>query len=97
MMFKKREVESALERKGFERRENDHSFFIYHTNSGQKTSVWTKTSHGSGGGDLDDSLISSMAKQCRINAQYFKDLIECPLSRQKYEEMLVNEGHIRPR
>lgn len=95
MTFKKREVESALESKGFERRENDHSFFIYHTISGQKTTVRTKTSHGSGGRDIDDSLIGSMAKQCRVNAQKFKDLIECPLSREEYEDMLVNEEHIR--
>ena len=95
MIFKKREVERVLESKGFERRENDHSFFIYHTKSGRKTSVRTKTSHGRGSRDIGDPLIKNMAEQCKLNMQKFKDLVECPLSREEYEDMLVNEKHIR--
>lgn len=95
MTFKKRDVEQALESKGFERRENDHSFFIYHTKGGRKTSVRTKTSHGRGGRDIGDPLIKNMAEQCKLNMQKFKDLVECPLSREEYEDMLVNEEHIR--
>ena len=39
-----REVENALERKGFRRSDNDHRKFVYHSTDGKKTSVFTKTS-----------------------------------------------------
>lgn len=44
----RREVENSLERKGFKKSNKDHKRYIYHNVSGKKTSVHTKTSHGSG-------------------------------------------------
>lgn len=55
----------------------------------------TKTSHGRGGKDIGGPLIKSMAEQCKLDMQKFKDLVECPLSREEYEDILVNEEHIR--
>ncbi|MDD4403139.1 MAG: hypothetical protein PHI24_15155 [Desulfitobacteriaceae bacterium] len=55
MVPRKREhVQKALQRKGFRRSDNDHAKFTYFTLTGDKTSVWTKTSYGSSHKDLID-------------------------------------------
>ena len=94
MTFKRREVERALEKKGFEKSKGKrkHSIFIYYTKGGKKTKVRTVTSHGSGGTDIGDSLRGRMAKQCRIAKSDFDLLIQCPLSRESYEGMLSDSG-----
>jgi hypothetical protein len=48
MPLERRIVEAAFLKKGFVRSSGDHNFFTYHTINGKKTSVWTKTSRGSG-------------------------------------------------
>ena len=93
-MLKRRDVEASLERKGFSRKEGDHAFFIYYTEAGSKTSVRTKTSHGTGKKDLGEALISLMAKQCKLTKADFHQLIECPLSRKRYEEKLRENGDL---
>ena len=92
--YKRAAVESALKAKGFRRREGDHSYFIYYTEEGKKTSVQTKTSHGRGGADIPDNLISRMAKQCKLRTSEFRALVDCPLSQAEYEELLTRNGEI---
>ena len=55
-----------------------------------KTKVLTKTSHSHR--QIADGILSQMAKQCGLTNKLFGDLIECPLSRDDYEEMLVQAG-----
>jgi len=84
---KQRDVEAGLRKKGFEQRTNDHQFFVYYRASDQKkTSIRTKTSHG--GSDLGPVLLGLMAKQCGLSKEQFLDLVDCPLSREAYEEIL---------
>ena len=92
--YKRAAVESALEAKGFRRRESDHSYFVYYTQEGRKTPVRTKTSHGRGSADIPDSLIGRMARQCRLRTAQFRDLVDCPLSQAEYEELLTTNGEI---
>ena len=92
MPLKRGEVEAALERKGFERREGDHSQFRYHTESGQLTRVRTMTSHGRRSADIGDSVVSLMARQCRLSVRQFRRLVDCSLSRGAYEGELVAAG-----
>lgn len=81
---KRRDVEAGLLRKGFQKEDGDHNYFIYHRMSdGKPTGVFTKTSHS--GKDLDDFLLGQMAKQCRVNKRQFLALVECPLTREEYE------------
>lgn len=96
MPLKRSEIENALEFKGFRRAESDHAFFIYYSQSGKKSPVRTKTSHGTGYKDISDNLVSQMAKQCRLTNKDFKDLVACPLSRQAYEDKLVAQGLVDP-
>ena len=92
MTFTRRQVERALQRKGFRIRENDHRFFIYHTLDEKKTEVRTKTSHGKLGADIADPMIGRMAKQCRLTKKEFENLIECPLSQEEYQNILVKNN-----
>ncbi len=96
MPLKRREVEAALETKGFKRTKGDHAFFIYYTASGKKSPVRTKTSHGSSHFDISDILVSTMARQCKLSARNFRDLVACPLTREGYEEILLAQELVDP-
>ena len=87
MPFTNRVVEQALKKKGFREQSGDHKYYCYWTIDGNKTLILTKTSHG-GKQDIGDQLLHEMAKQCKINNLQFQDLVRCPLSREKYEEIL---------
>jgi predicted RNA binding protein YcfA (HicA-like mRNA interferase family) len=88
---KTRDIEAALKKKGFQREEGDHSFFTYRRASdSKKTSVFTKTSHGTA--EVDSFLLGKMAKQCRLSQGDFSDLVECPLDRAAYEAKLREKG-----
>ena len=91
---KRRRVESALCKKGFRQSNASHRRFVFHTSSGKKTSVWTHMSHGSCHRDLSELLLRKMAGQCRLSYQQFTRLIECPMSREEYECLLVQSGHV---
>lgn len=89
MSREKRTVESSLQQKGFVLQKRDHNFFVYWTVSGLKSNIFTKTSHTKKPRDISDGLLSQMARQCRISKPEFLDLIDCPLSREDYEALLV--------
>ena len=95
MPLERRDVEAALEKKGFKLASGDHNFFTYHTQSGQKTSVFTKTSHGSGYKKLTEKPVSLMAKQCGLTSSQFKSLVACPLSQSAMERILIDTGRIK--
>lgn len=88
----KRDVEAALLSKGFRERQGDHAYFIYHDLDGRKSLVKTKTSHGRSSKELGADLIGLMARQCRLTTKQFLELVDCPMSREDYEEHLRREG-----
>lgn len=92
MPRKQNEVEKSLLAKGFRAREGDHSYFNYYSKTGKKTAVFTKTSHGAR--EIDDNLLSRMAKQCKLSNKDFGLLIDCPLDRDSYEAKLVAAGAV---
>ncbi len=92
MVKSKRAVEKALRRKGFVESDGHHRFFIYHTLGGKKSSVTTKTSHGSSSDDLDSWLLQKMASQCELQRNDFLRLIDCPLDQAGYEAILRSQG-----
>ena len=91
---KRSDVHSALIRKGFVLSETDHHKLVYFTLDHRKTSVWTKTSHGTSYKDIADPNLARMARQCRLSSRDFARLLDCPLSREDYEEMLLAAGQI---
>ena len=91
MPREKKDVESGLESKGFIRRCGDHNYYVYYGSDGKKSMAKTKTSHGAGK-TLGDKLIGRMSKQCFLNKKQFENLIDCPLSRDDYEKILIEKG-----
>jgi len=94
MPIKSLVVSSSLEAKGFKQANGDHSYYVYYSLAGKKSPVRTKISHGGGGKDISDSLVAKMAKQCHLTIGDFKDLIKCPLSRERYEAKLAEQGFV---
>ena len=92
----KSEVESSLLKKGFHATHagSDHNWFIYVSTNGKKAiGARTKTSHGRGF-DLDDYLLSQMARQVSLTKKQFLELVDCPLSREAYEQILKAAGKL---
>ena len=90
MPRKQSEVEKSLGVKGFQPAKGDHNYFHYYSKAGKKTRVFTKTSHGSR--EIDDSLLSCMARQVKLSRSDFDRLIDCPLDRDTYEKKLIEQG-----
>ena len=89
----RRDVEAGLVAKGFRQREGDHHFFLYWSQAGYKTPVFTKTSHGQK--EVSDGLLSLMARQCRLTSKLFAGMLDCPLDRDAYETELREQGVLR--
>jgi hypothetical protein len=88
-------VEAALTKKGFEKVESDHHYFIYFTLDGRKTRARTKTSHSPKVKDIADNLIGQMARQCLLTKPEFLKLVDCPMTRDDYERELTDQGEIQ--
>ena len=93
-IYKRAAVESALEAKGFRRRESHHTYFVHYTEAGAKTPVQTKTSHGKRGADIPNNLVGRMARQCKLRTADFRALVECSLSQADYEGLLASDGEV---
>lgn len=85
-------VEAALLKKGFESEEGDHRFFYFLDSNGLRTTVYTKTSHGTGYRELGDPLLAKMAQQCRLTKHQFLQLVDCTLSADQYRAKLKALG-----
>jgi predicted RNA binding protein YcfA (HicA-like mRNA interferase family) len=88
----RKDVEAALEAKGFVRAEGDHHYFVYHTRDGMKTRARTKTSHSPKVRDIADNLLGPMARQCLLTKPEFLRLVDCPMDRDEYERRLRAQG-----
>jgi predicted RNA binding protein YcfA (HicA-like mRNA interferase family) len=85
----KREVEKALQSKGFVKKEGDHHYFVYHSIEGKKSSIFTKTSHTPKMRDIPDNLLAQMARQCKLTKGEFERLVDCPMSQTEYESKVL--------
>jgi hypothetical protein len=80
-----------LKKKGFSDSENksaDHKYLeLFHKN---KLVPHTKISHGNE--DIRNPLIRMMSFQCYLSKSEFIDLANCPLTKEKYLEILESKG-----
>ncbi len=90
----RRQVEAGLKNKGFQESMKHHRYFIYYDCRGKKTRVKTHTSHSPKHKNLGDELLAQMAKQCALTKAQFLDLVDCPLGRKEYEEILAKRGEV---
>ena len=89
MPRKQSDVVKSLCITAFKPATGDHNFFHYSSKAGKKTRIFTKTSHGSR--EIDDSLLGCMARQVKLGRGDFDLLIDCPLDRDTYEKMLIEQ------
>ena len=92
MALNKKKAHKNLKKKGFtdsENRSGDHLYmdFIHEG----KFALYTKISHGSTK-DIGKPLIAQMATQCKLSANEFKDLVNCPLSKERYVKILKEKN-----
>lgn len=89
MVFKGRDIDRALRKKGFQRRETDHHrYFLYV--DGRKTRVHTKLSHGTQ--EYGDTLLGPISRQLHLTRVELNDLIRCPLDAESYVALLRERG-----
>ncbi len=89
---KSREIEAALEAKGFQRKNSDHKRFHLYVD-GRKTSVYTFLSHGKS--EYDAVLLGFVAKQLKLPRKQLDRLLDCPMSYEEYLEHLTDTGILR--
>ncbi len=92
-MLKTRKVDTALQRKGFVKDNEGHHVYYYFYIEGKKTKIKTKISHGVS--EISENLISLMSRQVKLKKKQFVDLVECPLTQQKYQRLLIENKYIK--
>jgi hypothetical protein len=85
------DIVSALLSKGFYRKNNDHIFFYYKENQ----SIYTKISHGSGYKVYSDKLLGKVKRQLNLTTKELLEFIDCPLTKEKYKELLKSKELIK--
>lgn len=85
-----KKAQADLLNKGFKSGKGDHKFLEYYYNG--KYVLQTKISHGEK--ELESFHIGMMSRQCKLDKKNFIDLVMCPLSAEKYTEILKKSGII---
>jgi len=93
MVFKKREIKSALEGKGFVKAGGkSHAFYVLVVNEKQ-SGIQTKLSHGNI--EYSGNLLSYMRKQLKFNSiNELESFIKCDLSEEDYIKILEDKNQI---
>lgn len=87
-------VLTNLQKKGFDDAQHksaDHKYLEFFYDN--KLVCHTKLSHGSKK-DLGPSLVSQMAKQCKLDKKQFVDFASCKIDQDGYENILDQKGLI---
>jgi len=93
MQLDRKEIESALAKKGFERREKSGHTYFYHIFKGKETGIHTHTSRGTKYKSYGRGLLGAMKKQLRLSSSaQLKDLVECHIDGDGYNEILKKLG-----
>lgn len=84
--FSARDVDAALLRKGFVKRQGDHAYYHF-KHKGRDVGVSTKISHGER--EIGQGLIKRMRAQMRLETNAdFARFVECPLTLEEYVALL---------
>ena len=83
---KVREVSSNMCKKGFQKKETDHTKFHLYVD-GKRTGIYTKISHGEV--EIHEPLIKHMARQLRLSKSQFLAFVDCSIDGDMYLSILV--------
>lgn len=91
MVYKTREIENALIKKGFEEnRQGCHKVYTY-VSGGKRIGISTMTSHGNI--EYSGRMLSNMRKQLFLERRQFDDLVKCPLTKEELIQIYRNQGY----
>ena len=86
-------IRAALGNKGFRKVEKHHEMLWYYVGE-RKTSVRTRISHGAQ--EYGDALLGQMARQLQLCKGDLLALIDCPMTKEAYLEVLTKSGSVTP-
>lgn len=89
--YSSKNISSSLLKKGFSEDNNDHKKYKLLLDE-KKTGIHTFVSHGTK--EYGEGLIKAMRKQLHLSKREFIDLIDCPMTKEEYIQMLVEKGSI---
>jgi len=91
---KTKDLIKALKKKGFILYpEKDHHHFYYLTLNGKKYPIYTYLSHSFS--EYGDNLMSEVKKQLGFKKTKDAELFfDCPMTKEEYVQMLINDGTI---
>jgi len=95
VVFKTREIASALNRKGFKlnkTRDSHHDYYFLYKADGEKTNISTHLSRGHH--DIDDYLINKMSKQIGIKSEEFSEFVKCNISHEELLDILNDNNRL---
>lgn len=89
------EIAKSLKKKGFQLDpEKDHHQYYVFCMEGKKTSINTYFSHNKS--EYDSGLLSSIKRSLFFpTTTQFEEFLDCPLSKEKYIEILRAQGKIK--
>ena len=94
MQIDRREIQSALKRKGFIQEDAGHHYF-YHEHQGKRTGIKTFTSHGSSYKTYGNALLKSMARELKLDGvPQLASLLNCPMDAKQYTAILKAKGFL---
>lgn len=93
--MKARDVQRALEKKGFQKKEGGrHTKYILYV-EGKKTRIITVFSRSRDKKELGNDLLRRIKKQLHLEEnEMFQDFVECPLTYEDYLSVLRQNGVI---
>jgi hypothetical protein len=91
LSLKPKELDAAWQKIGMQIKDSDDRHARFY--EGGKLIIWTKRSMGSG--KLDGQIPDFIRQQMKLNEEQFKLLIDCPLQRADYIEILKKKKLIQ--
>ena len=91
-------IEKSLAEKGFVKEEGGDHRFWYFFYKGEKTSIRTKISTGSGYRDYRINLLKMIKTQLYLDSlRELDDLLRCPMDGKQYAELMLSKRIVIPK
>lgn len=95
MKVDRKAAEKSLKNKGFRRDVSGDHVYFFHIFDGKETGIKTYVSHSAKYRDIGPDNLKSMMRQLRLQTVHeARDLLECPMTADEYNNLLRKLGHL---